>query len=372
MIIGFVVDQFDATNNGTTASARRFVDGLRALGHTVRVLATGNNAKDKFVLPVMHIPIVSFFADKQGITFAKPVESVIREFLTGLDIVHFYFPFPLGRTVSRIATEMHVPCIAAFHVQPENATYNIGLGKVQIAADFAYKFLYHYFFKRFSDIHCPTKFIADELYRHGYKAHMHVISNGVSERYKKGDKIAHENFCILMMGRLAPEKRQYVLIKAAKLSKYSDKIQLIFTGRGPCLEKLKKQSTGLKLQPIFGFYPESELRNIILKSDLYVHASNVEIEAISCMEAFSCGLVPVISDSKASATKSFALDSRSLFKSDDAYDLANKIDYWIEHESEKNIMSDKYAELGESIRVSISVKKMEAVYRNIIDAHKNV
>ena len=32
-------------------------------------------------------------------------------------------------------------------------------------------------------------------------------------------------------------------------------------------------------------------------SDLYVHAADVEIEAMSCMEAFAGGLVPVIANS---------------------------------------------------------------------------
>ena len=40
---------------------------------------------------------------------------------------------------------------------------------------------------------------------------------------------------------------------------------------------------------------------------------DAEIEAIACIEAFSCGLVPVIAGSEQSATPQFALDERSLF-----------------------------------------------------------
>ena len=63
--------------------------------------------------------------------------------------------------------------------------------------------------------------------------------------------------------------------------------------------------------------------------DLYIHASDAEIEGISCMEALACGLVPVISDSERSATNQYALDERSLFKAGDAGSLAEKIDYWV-------------------------------------------
>ena len=67
-------------------------------------------------------------------------------------------------------------------------------------------------------------------------------------------------------------------------------------------------------------------------SDLYVHAADAEIEAIACIEAFSSGLVPVIANSPKSATPQFALDERSLFEAGNPKDLADKIDYWIEHE----------------------------------------
>ncbi len=74
---------------------------------------------------------------------------------------------------------------------------------------------------------------------------------------------------------------------------------------------------------------------LINECDLYVHASDAEIEGISCMEALACGLVPIISDSRLSATMQFALDERSLFRAGDAADLAAKMDFWIEHPEER-------------------------------------
>lgn len=62
---------------------------------------------------------------------------------------------------------------------------------------------------------------------------------------------------------------------------------------------------------------------------------DAEIEAISCMEAFASGLVPVIANSAKSATPQFALDERSLFTAGDSGDLTQKIDYWLEHEDER-------------------------------------
>ena len=67
--------------------------------------------------------------------------------------------------------------------------------------------------------------------------------------------------------------------------------------------------------PTVKFCNRQELLEVINYSDLYVHASEVEAEAISCMEAFVCGKVPVIASAPRSATSQFALSERNLFKS---------------------------------------------------------
>lgn len=370
MTIVLAADQFDSLNNGTTVSAYRFAQNLRSRGHTVRVLTTGKPGEDKYILPLLHIPIVSPIAKTQGIIFSKAVPEVIRDALKGADIIHFYLPFPMARVAETIAREMGVPCIAGFHVQAENITYNIGLGKSERASRFFYRFLYKYFFNRFADIHCPSRFIAGELEKNGYTAKLHVISNGVDPAFTPQPGVPHDTYNILMTGRLSPEKRQDLIIKAARLSKYRGRIKLFFAGRGPLHKKYLRMCGGLPHAPVFGFYSTDELKGLFRKIDLYVHASDIEIEAIACIEAFSCGLVPVIADAPKSATTAFALDGRSLFKAGDARDLAKKIDYWIEHPEEKEKMGEKYVALGKKYSISSSIDQMEKLYETIINEHK--
>ena len=107
------------------------------------------------------------------------------------------------------------------------------------------------------------------------------------------------------------------------------------------------------------FYSRSELVDIINNADLYCHPSEMEIEAIGCMEAIRCGVVPVISDSKKSATSKFALDEKSLFINDDAEDLARKIDYWIEHEEERKEYSLRYLSSATAFDQAYCMDKME-------------
>ena len=107
------------------------------------------------------------------------------------------------------------------------------------------------------------------------------------------------------------------------------------------------------------FFSRDEIVNVINYSDLYVHPAEIEIEAISCLEAITCGLVPVIANSKKCATKAFALTDRNLFKNKDANDLKDKIEYWMDHPDEKEEMRNKYLNFTLEFAQDKCMEKME-------------
>ena len=174
----------------------------------------------------------------------------------------------------------------------------------------------------------------------------------------------------MMIGRLSQEKRQDVIINAVKYSKYADRIQLVFAGRGPEYDKYVELGKDLKHQPQFIYVGRDELIENLLDTDLYVHASDMESEAISCIEAFATGLVPVIANSHVSATPQFALDGRSLFIPGDPKDLARAIDYWLDHPEEKARMEEEYRQLGCKYSLARSVEQFEQMLNNEIEEHE--
>jgi len=375
MIITLVIDTFNVNNNGTTISAMRFAATLISRGHTVRVVACGEpgdatgpgrDGPELFCVPELVVPIASRLAHRQNTLFAKPVREVLIAAIEGADVVHIYQPWPLGRAAERIARRLGVPAVAAFHIQPENVTYNIGLGWFPPAAHFVYVLLRLAFYGRFADIHCPSTFIAAQLRRHGYRARLHVISNGLDSSFRPGPARARardaEPFRILMVGRFSPEKRHDVLIRAVQRSRHAARIQLYFAGHGPREKRLRRMASTLAYPAQFGYYSQGELIELIRSCDLYVHASDVEIEGLSCMEAFSCGLVPVISDSRRSATAQFALEPWNLFRSGDPSSLAERIDGWIDDPAARAAASDTYARYAKLYGVDRSVKAIERVY----------
>ena len=152
------------------------------------------------------------------------------------------------------------------------------------------------------------------------------------------------------------------MIDAIKKSKYSDKIQLVIAGQGPRKEQILKCAQGLRNPAIINFFTHDELLDVIAMSDLYAHPAQVEIEAMSCMEAFAGGLVPIIANSKKSATPQFALDERSLFETGNSDSLAQKIDYWIENEHERKRMEHEYSKSAEKYILEECVSEAEKMF----------
>ena len=377
MKILIVIDQYDGANNGTTISARRFVENLRKRGNEVRVISTGKEEKEKYRVDKIHLmPVVNKIVTSQGMEFAKADENKLTEAINWAEVVHFYMPFLLSIKGMKIAQKLNKPMTSAFHVQPENITYSIGLGKKEAINDKIYTVFRDTFFNKFNHIHCPSEFIANELKKHGYTAKLHVISNGIEPdwKYNKIDKPEElkDKIVITMVGRLSGEKRQDVLIEAVKQTKHADKIQLIFAGKGPKENYYKKLGEQLTNKPIFEFCEKEKLQNILAYTDLYIHTSDAEIEAISCIEAIATGLVPIIAKSDKSATSQFALDERSIFEAGNSKELAKKIEYWLDNEVERKRMEKEYAKNAEKYRIEKSMEKIEEMFREEINERNRI
>jgi len=160
-----------------------------------------------------------------------------------------------------------------------------------------------------------------------------------------------------------------LLIEGVKRSKYKQDIQLILAGRGERTEELKEAGKELPVAPFIEYISFEDKLRFLNTADLYVHGSIVELESLSTSEALGCGLPCLISDSKYSAASQFALDERFLFQSDNADDLAKKIDYWYEHRDELRSREMKESVLAEAdyYRFDRSVNEYEAFINEIVN-----
>lgn len=368
MKITVVCDVLGKENNGTTIAAMNLIRSLKAKGHTVRVVCPDEERKGQegfFVVPTYNLLFLNGYVKRNGVALAKPDEEIIGAAVKGADVVHVMIPFALGRAAMRIAKAQGIPVTAGFHCQAENFSSHIFM----MNSELVNKLLYHNFYNglyRYADaVHYPTKFICDVFENEVGPTNHYVISNGVDKRFcpgegKRYEKGEDELFTIVFTGRYSKEKSHRVLIDAIARSKYKNRIRLVLAGSGPLEDKLRKYAeTRLAIQPEFRFFSRTELIGVLQNADLYVHPAEIEIEAIACLEAISCGLVPVIADSPRSATRAFALDEKNLFKYNDPDSLAQRIDMWLGDPEARRRRSAEYASLRGSFDHDVCMDRME-------------
>ncbi len=400
MKILIVINDYLNKSNGMCISTQRFVEEFRAAGHEVRIATNDRYGALDYPLGVVRIPVFSGIIEKEGFTFARADMHVIRRAVAWADIVHVEDPFLVCRLAAREARRMGKPVTGTFHLYPENMTYAVHLGGAHlINGGFMHSFVAGVY-DRCLHVQCPTAQVRDRLVAAGAKAQLDVISNGIAQEFIEAGRQRMERqtsaqaggtcgedasaavhgsaeiggtcagrldwpgdggdmdapdvvrgdaelpLSVLSVGRYAPEKNQAVLLEAMARARHGRQMRLTLAGKGPLEAELRQRACELGLSVDFGFYEQGDLRELMCESDVYVHCADVEVEGMSCMEAFACGCVPVISDAPLSSTKAYALTPRNLFAAGDAAELADRLDWLFENRDRLAALRSRYVELA--------------------------
>ena len=370
MNITIICDVLGEANNGTSLAAYNLINTLVEKGHDVRVVCPDPDKKNLpgyYILNRLSLGPLNGYLKKNGVCLARGCKKIIYKACEGADIVHGLVPFSASKKALKYCHKHNIPFTSGFHMQAENFTSHIFLMASNLVNKCTYSYLWSTYFKKVDAIHYPTEFIRDYVKEYNKNnVPAYVISNGVNFKYFYPSKVERpehlkNKFVIIMSGRLSKEKNQQELLYAVKRSKHEKDIQIMLTGDGPRKKYLLKLCKKLNFtnEPIQKMYKHEELNTALWCGDLYVHTSIVEIEAISCLEAIACGMVPVIADSKKSATRMFALDDRCKYESKNIDDLTKHIDYWFEHQNEKKELQEKYLEFVKQFDFEKCMDRME-------------
>lgn len=368
MKILIVIDDYYNNSNGMCISTQRFVKEFKRSGHQVRIMTNNRYENPDYPLEVLKIPLFNGIIEKEGYTFSKPQRKIIEQGVKWADIVHLEDPFFLCKASADVACQLNKPLTATFHLYPENMTYAVKLGNLRWVNNAFMRYFFNNVYNKCSYIQCPTKDVKERLESYGINGNLKVISNGIDPYFlnKKSQITQAGKLKIITVGRYAVEKNQKLLIEAIAKSNYKDDIELSIIGKGPLESKLRAYACKNKIDVTFGFLNQESLRDVMLSSDLYVHCADVEVEGMSCMEAFACGCVPIISDAKLSSTKSYALETMNSFKSGDSKDLAKKIDWFYENRNELNRLRKKYRQFALNLGVEQSAQRAISMFTSAI------
>ena len=378
MKILFVLECANQPTNGTTASCIRFAKELEKKGHEVTIIGCDRIIGEKYHryygLPKYHFPVTDPLIVKSGFLLVKIIYKQVFEAMKGQDLVHLFLPFKLHNVCRIFAQEQGIAVTSALHIFPQNVTSAMHLGWAKFINWVLLYSFKRYLYNQVRHVHCPSKTAADLMKKHHFNNNTtHVISNGVIPFFKKIDiekPVQYQDkFVICMAARLVDEKRQDLIIKAVAQSKYNEHIQVILCGKGINEGRLRKLAIkrGLKNPLEIKFCDKEELRDVLNYIDLYVHASDYEIEGISAIEAISCGAVPLISNHPYCATKDYALDQEHcLFKHGSSKDLMKKLDWFYEHKEERLKMKQQYLEYSKQFALDIQVDALEKMFYQAI------
>jgi len=221
---------------------------------------------------------------------------------------------------------------------------------------------------------CPSSFAQKKLIDHGLTTPSFVVSNGVTHDVAEVAPLARvgssDDVTLVMLGRLAAEKRQDLLIEAVRRSRHRDRIRLILMGAGPRHKRLVRLARGLPRPVEIGFVPRQRVIEVLGTADLLVHCSEVELEGIAVLEALHMGLPVLVADAPESAASAFALDDDFRFPAGDVDALTARLDALLDRPEVLAVARERSRRVARAFPPGSTVQKVLDVYRSVAPASR--
>jgi 1,2-diacylglycerol 3-alpha-glucosyltransferase len=310
MKILFVSDVYFPRVNGVSTSIETFRTNLRALGHTVHLLAPDYLTPSADETDVLRVPArrVPLDPEDRFMSYHWVMRHLDKFRSEEYDIIHVQTPFVahyLGTNLSRL---LGVPCVETYHTFFEEYLYHY--------IPLLPKKLLRYAAKRFSrhqgnsldGMVVPSNPMLQVLRAYGIATPMQVIPTGIApESFVPGDRstfrqrfgIPEGRPVLLFLGRVAHEKNIGFLLKVAEcVKKEIADVLFVIAGGGPARVSLAREVSALGLDANVMFIGHldrlTELNSCYCSADIFIFASRTETQGLVLLEAMAQG-VPVVS-----------------------------------------------------------------------------
>lgn len=306
MKILITTDWYKSAVNGVVTSVRNLENGLRQLGHDVKILTlsetrfsyiNGNttyigsvNAEKIYPCARVKIPLKSRLI--QNIIKWKP------------DIIHSQCEFSTFSLARKISDITGAPIVHTYHTIYEDYTHyfspSIRLGRRAV------RLFTRYISRHVDCMIAPTEKVENILNNYKCRIPVEVVPSGVDfdtivsdknnaerDAFRRSIGIEEGKKVILYSGRIAEEKNIDELIDYLGRNKPENVVFLI-VGDGPYREETKRkiEECGLQDMTIMtGMVDYREMKNYYCAGDIFVSASQSETQGLTYIEALANGLV---------------------------------------------------------------------------------
>ena len=341
LTILIAADTYPPHINGAAQFCFRLATGMTARGHNVHVMACRPDGGPMFTeqrpeatvhrLRSRPVPTHEYFRVCLPWEIKKDIATLFDEIQP--DVVHVQSHYMIGEHVVYEAVRRGIRVVATNHFMPENLNpflpfpqwfKNIigrvswrDMGKVMSQADV---------------VTTPTPLAAKAMHQHAFLRKVLPLSNGIEAgnyELAEGEILpSHDYPIVSFVGRLAEEKHIDVLVDAIAKTPADLNLHLIVVGGGEVKAALKAQAEKLGLADrvtFTGLISDEELREVYLKTDLFVMPGTAELQSLVTLEAMSASTPVVLAN--AMALPHLVNDGVNgyLFVPNDSDDLAQKI-----------------------------------------------
>jgi 1,2-diacylglycerol 3-alpha-glucosyltransferase len=306
MRIGIVTATYAPARNGVATSTALFVQGLRGLGHEVRVFAPWH--PEAAPEPgVVRLPALRA-GTPADYPLLLPVGPIARQRLAvhDFDVIHTMHPFVAGRVAKGWARRAGVPLVFTAHTQ-----YHAYVHYAPTPTDLTIRAVKRHVrsFAHEADlVLAPGGAIVDALRSYGYDGPVEMMPNPVDLARYRGEPEpelrARHNVpagapLLVYVGRMGKEKGLPTLLEAFSAARQAEPdLHLLMVGDGPLRSTLAAQ--GHPQVRWVGPVEHRQVASYLLDADAFVSASVTEVQPMTFLESLAAG-TPVVAAKSAAA-----------------------------------------------------------------------
>lgn len=310
MKILFISDVYFPRINGVSTSIETFRNNLRALGHTVHLIAPDYLVPSSDESDIMRVPSRALPLDPEDrlMSYRWVMQRLEQLRSEQYDVIHVQTPFVAHYLGTKLSRLLGIPCVETYHTFFEEYLYHY--------IPFVPKSIMRFVAKRFSrhqgnslnGMIVPSHPMRQVLQAYGVTTRAEVIPTGIEpESFVPGDgplfrqkyNIPLDRPVLLFVGRVAHEKNIGFLLKVvAQVRLKIPNVLLVIAGEGPARASLQQetQAAGLAEHVMFIGYLDrhTELNSCYACADLFVFSSRTETQGLVLLEAMAQG-TPLVS-----------------------------------------------------------------------------
>lgn len=381
MKILFISDVYFPRINGVSTSIETFRHELRALGHTVHLIAPEYQASSKDETDILRVPsrYLPFDPEDRLMNYRWVMRHLEQLRGENYDVIHIQTPFVAHYLGTKLSGLLNIPCVETYHTFFEEYLYHyIPLVPKRLMKLIAKRFSRH----QGNSLHgmiVPSHPMLSILKSYGVTTHAEVIATGIEpESFVLGDRAVFRNNhaiqqdrpVLLFVGRVAYEKNIGFLLKVLmQVRKEIPDILLVIAGEGPARGNLESEvkQIGLNENVKFIGYLDrhTELNSCYRSADIFVFSSRTETQGLVLLEAMAQG-VPVVSTAELGTRDVLSEGLGVWIAQEDVSDFSDKIVKMLKDTGARLELGAKGRDYALSWSASKQAERMVTFYQSVL------